>query len=70
MPSVKIVLTNQYQLNREQIPDLMEELAQICADYGLTIKLTEKYKQSAGIKSIYFGNHFGRTITAKAREEE
>ena len=70
MSSVKIVLTNEYQLNRDKIPDLMAELAQICADYGLTIELTETYTMSPSIKSIYFGNHFGRTITAKAREEE
>jgi hypothetical protein len=67
--SVEIVLTNGHHLTRDRVVHLMEDLAQVVADYGLKIELTETFSASASIKSVYFGNHFGRNITAMAEEE-
>jgi len=68
--SVKIVLTNGYHLTRDRVVHLMEDLAQVEADYGLNIELTGTFSASTSVKSVYYGSHFGRTISATAQEEE
>ena len=67
--SVKIVLSNGAYLARDRVPDLMEDLAQVIANYGLQVEVTETFSASTSVKSVYFGSHFGRTISATQEEE-
>ena len=67
---IKITLRNVASFRRERVPDLMEDLAQVMANYGLSMKLTEKVGAVCVSNHVYMGDHFGRVITAKKEEEE
>ena len=67
---IEIILRNKAYLPRERVPKLMKDIAQLMANYGLTMQLTEIHRASAECGSVYMGNHFGEPINVKKEEEE
>tara|TARA_B100000287_G_scaffold435492_1_gene504083 strand:- start:97 stop:321 length:225 start_codon:yes stop_codon:yes gene_type:complete len=67
---IEIILRNKAYLPRERVPKLMKDIAQLMANYGLTMQLTEVHRASAECGTVYMGNHFGEPINVKKEEEE
>ena len=68
--SIEIILRNKAHFSRERVPMLMRDIAQLMANYGLEMQLTETHRASADCGSVYMGTHFGDMISVKKEEEE
>ena len=68
--SIEIVLRNKAHFPRERVPMLMRDIAQLMANYGLEMQLTEIHRAASDCGSVYMGTHFGDMINVKKEEEE
>ena len=68
--SIEIVLRNKAHFPREKVPMLMRDIAQLMANYGLEMQLTEIHRSSSECGSVYMGTHFGEQINVKKEEKE
>jgi hypothetical protein len=68
--SIEIILRNKAHFPRERVPMLMRDIAQLMANYGLEMKLTETHRAASDCGSVYMGTHFGDMISVKKEEEE
>ena len=68
--SIEIILRNKSHFPRERVPMLMRDIAQLMANYGLEMQLTETHRAASDCGSVYMGTHFGDMISVKKEEEE
>ena len=68
--SIEIVLRNKAHFPRKKVPMLMRDIAQLMANYGLEMQLTETHRAASDCGSVYMGSHFGETINVKKEEKE
>jgi|TARA_R100001530_G_C4235211_1_gene133785 hypothetical protein len=68
--SIEIILRNKAHFPRERVPMLMRDIAQLMANYGLEMKLTETHRAASDCGSVYMGTHFGDMISVKKEEKE
>ena len=68
--SIEIILRNKAHLPRERVPKLMRDIAQLMANYGLEMQLTEIHRAASECGSVYMGNHFGEPINVKKEKDD
>lgn len=69
-PGIEIILRNKAHFPRERVPKLMKDIAQLMANYGLEMQLTEIHRSSSECGFVYMGTHFGEQISVRKKKDD